>query len=84
MGIGDTQELEQTLNRSVFAPAAMQGVEDGVRLRIQQLIGEILAGIDFDDVKAFTAQGRNAALAGRQADFAFGGTAAKQDCHSFI
>ena len=46
MGVGDGEQLEQTLDTAVLAPAAVQGIEADVRPDLGKALGKIAADVD--------------------------------------
>ena len=62
MGVRNSQDLEQTLDRAVLADRAMQRVEGDVGLQREQHFGDVAADIDARDAIAARLQRVGAAL----------------------
>src|SRR5262245_25871446 len=81
MGVGNAHDVEQTLDTSVFAEAAMQRIEHGSglrRLNALQQSREITAHVDEDDAVAGFLERCCDCSATIQGNLAFGGEAAHE------
>ena len=63
--------LEHTLDQAILAPLAMQGIEDDVRFGLGQLLRQVPARINLDDVIASSPQPLGAGRAGDQGHIPF-------------
>ncbi len=55
MRVGDFHQLQEALHTAIFAPAAVQRVESGVRLCLAQALSYVVADIYLCHLEAFIA-----------------------------
>jgi len=78
-GVGDAEQLEQTLHRPVLAVAAVQSDEGDLRPRRGQLLRQVASGVDADGLVPLLLQGAEDRPAGAQGDLPLGRKPAHQD-----
>ena len=79
MGVGNAQNLEHALDRSVLADLAVQGVEGDVGLEARQGVGDRAIDVDAGDAVAGGLERVGALPAGVQRHRTLGRPAAHQD-----
>ncbi len=82
MGIGQAQRLQHALGTAVLAELAVQRVEHDIGARLGQALGQVVAGVDLDDLVAQLAQRSRALGARGQRDLAFLRQSAQQHRHA--
>ena len=81
MRVGNSQDFEHALDRSVFADAAVQGIEGDIRPELGENLGDVARHVDSGNAVAARLQGVGAAAAGIERDRPLGGPAAHQNRH---
>ena len=84
MAIGNAEDLQHALHRTVLAKGAVQRVVDHIRLGLAQLLAKVPAGIDGADPIAPRLQRQGGCLAAHEGHFALGGKPAHQNDDMFF
>ena len=79
MGVGNTEDFQQSLQCAVLAGAAVEDVKRNIGLGGGQRRGDVAADVDRRDAIAEAGKRIGARLAGAQRDFALGRPAPHED-----
>ena len=83
MGIGNAHHFQHALHRAVLTEAAMQGVEDHVRIGLHKACGQVPVHVDPGHLESGCFERIRTGRTCGERNFTFHRPAAHQDCNMF-